>query len=56
MELHFGTYREMITEDQNEIKSLSKKGNEANNNLVEDQTVVLLEGSKENLPVLFIFI
>ena len=37
MELHFGTYREMITEDQNEIKSLIIKGNEANNNLVEDR-------------------
>jgi hypothetical protein len=37
MELHFGIYREMITEDQNEIKLLIIKGNEANNNLVEDR-------------------
>ena len=35
MELYFGIYREMITEDQNEIKSLIIKGNEANNSLVE---------------------
>lgn len=54
MELHFGTYREMITEDQNEIKSLIIKGNEANNNLVEGRlhTSALTAYFKDNNKII----
>lgn len=37
MELHFGTYREMSEKDQDEIKGLILKGNEANASLVENR-------------------
>ena len=37
MELYIGTYREMSEKDQNEIKGLIIKGNEANASLVEDR-------------------
>jgi hypothetical protein len=54
MELHFGTYREIITEDQNEIKSLIIKGNEVNNNLVEGRlyTSALTAYFKDNNKVI----
>ena len=54
MELHFGTYREMITEDQNEIKSLIIKGNEANNNLVKNRlyTSALTAYFKDNNKII----
>jgi hypothetical protein len=54
MELHFGTYREIITEDQNEIKALIIKGNEANNNLVEDRlyTSALTAYFKDNNKII----
>lgn len=37
MELYFNTYQELETQDQNEIKTLIIKGNETNNNLIEDR-------------------
>jgi hypothetical protein len=54
MELHFGTYREIITDDQNEIKSLIIKGNEANNNLIEDRlyTSALTAYFKDNNKII----
>ena len=54
MELHLDIYREIITEDQNKIKSLIIKGNEANNNLVEDRlyTSALTAYFKDNNKII----
>lgn len=54
MELYFNTYQELETQDQNKIKELIIKGNEANNSLVEDRlyTSALTAYFKDNNKII----